>query len=212
MNRCKDHMCAGRRGADAHARRAGFLRNSQGGAAIEFGILAPLLLLMLLGTLEVGRAVNTDRHFSSAVATAGDLVAREKYMGTSSSGASGNLESMMKSIRHLMQPYDSSSLKLGIFSVQASATNAQNTKVVWSYNYNGMPNVPAKCTAYALPPNLVGKGGSVIVVEAYYQYKSLFGSYVPGFSSSMEWTDKSYHSPRNSCVDYVEGDNCTNSC
>ena len=58
----------------------------------------------------------------------------------------------------------------------------------------------------------VGKGGSVIVVEAKYEYKSLFGSYVPGFKATMPWTDKSYHSPRNACVDYVEGDNCTNSC
>lgn len=198
--------------SSAFARRAGFWRNTQGGAAIEFGFLAPLLLLMLLGTIEIGRAVNTDRHFTSAVGTAGDLVARERFLGSSPSGAEGNLESMMKSIRHLMQPYDSSDLKLGIFSVQASPTNADDTKVVWSYSYNGMPNVPAECSAYALPPNLVGKGGSVIVVEASYKYKSLFGSYVPGFSSTMDWTDKSYHSPRNSCVDYVEGDNCTNSC
>ena len=43
-------------------------------------------MLMLLGTVEGGRAVNTDRHFTSAVATAGDLVAREEYLGNSSSG------------------------------------------------------------------------------------------------------------------------------
>ncbi|MBZ0211589.1 MAG: pilus assembly protein [Hyphomicrobium sp.] len=191
--------------------RTRFGRDAHGGAAIEFGILAPLLLLMLLGTIEIGRAVNTDRHFTSAVATAGDLVAREEFLGTSDSGATANLNSMMDSIKHLMQPYDASSLKLGIYSVQASTTDASQTKVVWRYSYNGM-DVPAECTSYALPPNLVGKGGSVIVVEAEYKYKSLFGSYVPGFSDTMDWSDKSYHSPRNSCVDYVEGDNCTNSC
>jgi hypothetical protein len=41
--------------------------------------------------------------------------------------------------------------------------------------------VPAKCQAYALPPNLVNKGGSVIVVDAQYNFTPLFGNYVPGF-------------------------------
>ena len=52
----------------------------------------------------------------------------------------------------------------------------------------------------------------MIVVDATYIFKPLFGDFVPGFSAAMTWTNKSYHSPRNSCVDYVEGDNCTKSC
>ena len=57
-----------------------------------------------------------------------------------------------------------------------------------------------------------GAGGSVIVVDATYDFKTLFGDFVPGMSASMTWTDKTYASPRNLCVDYVEGDNCTKSC
>ena len=115
---------------------------------------------------------------------------------------------MMLSIKHMMQPYDATSLKLGVVSVRASPTDAADTKVVWSYSYNGM-QVPADCSAYSLPANIVGKGGSVIVVDATYVFKPLFGDFVPGISGAMTWTNKSYHSPRNSCVDYVEGDNCT---
>ncbi|MFA6140909.1 MAG: TadE/TadG family type IV pilus assembly protein [Hyphomicrobium sp.] len=191
--------------------RGMFWRNTQGAAAVEFGFLAPLLLLMLLGTIETARAVSTDRHFTSAVATAGDLVAREEYLGKTSTAAKSNLDSMMLSIKHLMQPYDSSSLKLAVFSVRASPDNASDTKVIWSYSYNGM-QVPADCSAYTLPSNIVGKGGSVIVVDSTYIFKPLFGDFVPGISGSMTWTSKSYHSPRNSCVDYVEGDNCIKSC
>ena len=97
-----------------------FWRDTQGAAAVEFGFLAPVLLLMLLATIETARAVSTDRHFTSAVATAGDLVAREEYLGKTSTAAKSNLDSMMLSIKHLMQPYDSSSLKLAVFSVRAS--------------------------------------------------------------------------------------------
>jgi Flp pilus assembly protein TadG len=190
-----------------------FGHDDRGAAAVEFGVLAPVMLLMLLGTIEGGRAVNTDRHFSSAVATAGDLVAREEYLGTSTSGAKSNLDSMTDSIEHLMKPYDASSLRIGIFSVQASSTDETKTKVVWSYSPSDhqMP-VPAKCSTYALPKDLVGKGESVIVVDAKYDFTPLFGSYVPGFGSLTEFKDKSYHSPRNSCVDYVKGDNCKSSC
>jgi Flp pilus assembly protein TadG len=184
----------------------------RGAAAVEFGFLAPLLMLMLLGIIEGGRAIQIDRQFTSAVNTAGDLVAREEYLGTSSSLATENLKDMMKSIQHLMAPYDPAKLKMGIFSVQASPNEASNTKVVWSFSHNGMPDVPTKCQAYALPPNLIGKGGSVIVVVAKYSFTPLFGDYVPGFGSLGELQEKSFHSPRNACVDYVKGDNCLNPC
>jgi Flp pilus assembly protein TadG len=188
-----------------------FARHSDGAAAVEFAFLAPLLLLMLLATIEIGRAVNTDRHFSAAVGTAGDLVAREEFLGKSKAAAASNLDSMMQSVQHLMRPYDASSLKLAVISVRASPTDATDTRVSWSYSHNGM-SAPADCSSYALPNNIVGKGGSVIVVDATYVFKPLFGDFVPGMSGAMTWTDKSYHSPRNSCVDYVEGDNCTKSC
>jgi len=188
-----------------------FRRDVSGAAAVEFAFLAPLLLLMLLATIEIGRAINVDREFTSATSTAGDLVAREEYLGTSTSAATANLDGMMLSIQHIMQPYDSSSLKLGVYSVRASTTDASDTRVEWAYPFNGM-SVPAKCQKYTLPANLVGKGESVIVVDSSFVFKPLFGDYVPGITGNMTWTDKSYHTPRNSCVDYVKGNNCVSSC
>jgi Flp pilus assembly protein TadG len=188
-----------------------FGRHSDGAAAVEFALLAPLLLLMLLATIEIGRAVNSDRHFTAAVGTAGDLVAREKFLGKSKSAARSNLDGMMQSVEHLMRPYDATSLKLAVISVRASTKKATDTRVSWAYSYNNMAT-PAECSTYALPNNIVAEGNSVIVVDATYEFKPLFGDFVPGFSGAMTWTSKSYHSPRNSCVDYVEGQNCTNSC
>jgi len=183
-------------------------RDKRGSAAVEFAFLAPLLTLMLLGTIELGRAINMHRVFTMATDSTGDLVAREQYVGTSSTAAQTNLDSMMLSIKQLMQPYDSTSLALGVISVQASPTNASDTRVVWSYSYNGY-TVPSKCATYALPAGFLATGGSVIVVVSSYIFKPLFTNVIPGMSGSMTWTDKSYHSPRNSCVDYVQGDNCS---
>jgi Flp pilus assembly protein TadG len=189
----------------------GFWRNTKGSALTEFAFLAPLLLLLLLATVEIGRAVDMDRHFTMATATAGDLVAREEFLGNSSTEAKTNLESMMKSIEHLMQPYEVSDLKLAVFSVRASTTDEKNTRVEWVYPHNGAP-APATCSSYTLPDGLIGKGGSAIVVESSYLFKPLFGDYVPGITGNMKWTDKSLHSPRNACVDYVKGDNCMWKC
>jgi Flp pilus assembly protein TadG len=181
--------------------------DTRGTAAVEFAFLLPLLTLMLLGTMELGRAINMDREFTMATGMTGDLVAREQFLGTSSTDAKNTLDSMMASIQHIMQPYDSSSLALGIFSVQASATNASDTRVVWSYSWNGK-TVPSKCATYTLPSGMLAKGGSTVVVESSFLFKPLFVNVIPGLST-MTWTDKSYHSPRNSCVDYVKGDNCS---
>lgn len=187
-------------------------RDASGNSAIEFGLLAPILMLMLLGTIEAGRAININRQFTTAVQTAGDLVAREEFLGTSKGGAKINLDAMMQSIRHLMQPYSSDELAIGIFSVQASPKDAADTKVTWNYSYKDKKSVPGECSNYSLPSHLVEKGGSVIVVDAEYKFDSIFGRYVPGFGALTRFTDKSYHSPRNSTVEYVKGDNGLNRC
>ncbi|HWK40237.1 MAG TPA: TadE/TadG family type IV pilus assembly protein [Hyphomicrobium sp.] len=187
-------------------------RDTSANSAIEFALLAPLVLLMLLGTIEAGRAINIERHFTSAVQTAGDLVAREEFLGTSKAGAQTNLDAMMQSIRHLMQPYNSDGLAIGIFSVQASSKNAGDTKVIWNYAYKNKKAVPGECSSYTLPNHLVEKGGSVIVVDAEYTYDSIFGRLVPGFGALSLFKDKSFHSPRNSTVEYVKGDNGVNRC
>ena len=183
-------------------------RCSQGAAATEFAYLSPLLILMLLGTIEIGRAVSMDRHFGLATSATGDLVAREEWLGTSDSDAQANLASMMGSIKHMMQPYDSSSLRLAVFQVRASPDDPNDTRVEWSYSYNGH-SAPSRCQTYPLPSGLIVEGGSAIVVESSYVFHPLFADFVPGISGDMTWTDKSIHSPRNSCVDYVKGHNCS---
>lgn len=180
----------------------------QAAAAVEFGYLAPILLLMLLGTIEIGRAINMHRHFSKVTAAVSDLVAREEWLGTSSSDAEANLASMMESIDHMMHPYDSSELQLGVFQVRASPDDANDTRIEWSYSYNGK-TVPSKCEVYTMPSGIIDKGESAIVVESSYIFHPLFANILPGSTGNMTWTDKSIHSPRNSCVDYVKGDNCS---
>lgn len=182
------------------------LRDVRGTAALEFAELAPILLLMLLGSIEVSRAVSMDRRFGMVTAMTGDLITREATIDDT------QLDAIMNIITFLMKPYDSSSLKAVVLSVKANPTNAADTKVDWAYSYpNGTPK-PANCSAYTLPANLVAAGGSVVVVETKYSYQPLFLSYIGDPMHAGVWTDKSTHSPRqSSCVD-KNGTNCVSAC
>ena len=179
-----------------------FKRDTAGVAAVEFGLLVPLLLIMFVGTLEIGQAVGLDRRVSMATASTADLIAREK------TASNASLDSVMEIVKHLLSPYDSQALSISVVSVKADPGNAANTRVEWSYSFQGA-SVPSKCSTYAMPAGLLGAGASAIIVEGKYDYQPLLVSYF--LSSNMTLQDKATVSPRNSCVDY-NNTNCVLTC
>lgn len=189
--------------ARAIARR--MKRDIRGVAAVEFGYIAPVMMLMLLGTIEVSRAVAMDRRFGLVTSMVADLVAREKKM------TAADLNAIYNIVAHIMAPYDSGTLKIKVIPVKASPTNAATTKVYAATtnrpSYHGATQ-PAKCSNYTLTSGLVAKGASVIVVETSYNYTPLITGSIIGASV---WTDKAILSPRNSCVDF-DDDNCVSTC
>ncbi len=182
------------------------LKNNVAGlAAVEFGLIAPIMLIMLIGTIEVSRAISMDRRFGLATAMVGDLVAREEDM------TADNLNAIYGIVEHVMEPYESSALKISVVPVKAASDDKTNTKVYAGTanrpSYNGM-SAPGTCSGYGLTAGLVDQGESVIVVESSYDYTPLI---VNDFIAAKTWTDKSVLSPRNSCVDF-DDDNCVSSC
>lgn len=190
-------------GLSAHSRR--LAHDRKGTAAIEFAHLAPVLLIMLLGSIEVSRAVSMDRRFGMVTAMTGDLITRESTVNDT------ELDAIMTIVSFLMQPYDSSTLKAKVISVKANPSNATQTKVDWAYSHGGI-SVPSRCSTYTLPTGLVSAGGSVVIVETQYSYTPLFTSWTGNHMGASTWTDKSTHSPRqSSCVDKM-GNNCVSDC
>jgi Flp pilus assembly protein TadG len=183
-----------------------FARDRRGIAAIEFGYLVPIILIMLVGTVELSRAVSMDRRFGQVTSMVADLVAREEKMSAADVRAIYNI------VDKVMSPFDASTLTVSIIPVKASPTNATNTRVYPATT--NRPSLPAsgaqlaKCSTYALTDGLVAKGASVIVVETSYVFTPLYVKYI---LDGATWHDKAYASPRNSCVDF-DGDNCVSSC
>lgn len=188
-------------------------RNQSGVAAIEFAMLAPLLMLMTWGTLEISRAVMTYKRFQRVVAMVGDLVAREKQLGTTSTEAKAELAGIMEFAKNVMRPFSTTPLKVAVMSVRSAPNPPNQTTIEWSYSFQGQP-VSACPTPKGMPAGMITPGNAAIVVEATYVYTPLLANLSAGWGgwgAAITWTDTITNSPRNSCVDYG-GMNCTGGC
>lgn len=171
-----------------------FTRDRRGVAAVEFGFIAPVLLFMLIGAVEVTRAVAIDRRVSVATNMVADLVAREEKL------TKDDVQAIYDVVERVMAPYDASQLKMSLIPVKSSPTDA--SKIVVYPETTNRPSLhgawqPPKCQPYALTPGLLATGDSLIVVESSYNFTPMLLGYVMGASV---WNDKAYAKPRNDCV------------
>jgi hypothetical protein len=150
-----------------------------------------------------------DRRLSTVSSMIGDLISREKNLG---SNPATTIAGMTRAIEHVMAPYDPSSLRLEIFPVMGFGEDGAQTKLYapsYTYDNGSVAQDRARCTTYSLPTGLVGQGGSVIVVKATYRYET--PTFATSLLSDATWHDGSTHSPRHACVDF-EANNCVVTC
>ncbi len=186
--------------------------DESGVAAIEFAFVAPILAIMLVGVIEVTRAISMDRRFNMITAMVGDLVSREKDLGND---PDASLAGMMDAIDHVMKPYDTSTLQIAVIPVMASISDPDDTFIYAPpYKHNGA-TAPGKCSSYPMDQGMLTAGATAIVIESAYQFTPLLVSstVTQDIFSGMNpsWEDKSIHSPRHSCIDF-ENNNCTPGC
>jgi Flp pilus assembly protein TadG len=193
-----------------------FVHDRRGVAAVEFAYIAPILLLMLMATFELSRAVSIDRRLNSVSAMASELVAREEKVDQT------DLKNIYRSLNHVMKPYDDSSLVVRLMQVRTGMKGT--TKVEWSSEINGtavggsgpLTTPYAACSVFNIDKELKQQGSRVVVAEVGYNYQPVFGSFiyrdfslaslkekrnnVQGLTGS--WSSKAYYSPRWNCVAY----------
>jgi Flp pilus assembly protein TadG len=179
--------------------------DERGIAAVEFGFIAPVLIFMFVGAVEVTRAVAIDRRFSVATNMVADLVAREEKM------SKDDVDAIYNVVERVMAPYDTATLKVSLVPVKSSTKDANKAFVYPELtnrpSYHGAAQ-PAKCQNYTLPAGLLTTDDSVIVVESQYSFTPLILGYVMGAS---QWKEKAYAKPRRSCVIF-DGNSCASSC
>ena len=180
-------------------------------AGIEFALIAPILMVMTLGTIEFSRALIVHKRFQRAASMVGDLVTREKQLWPSTTADSSatttdavnTLNGIALSVGHAMQPYSVSTFQFKVYQVWANMTSPTQTKVEWSYKSpigapgsNGTRGDPACASPRSVDQGVLQGNGRAIIVEATYTYSPLLKGLLPSLIHDMNWSDTMIMTPR----------------
>lgn len=161
----------------------GLCYNQQGISAVEFALIAPLMVLIYFGSIELNLMMRADRRVTTTASSLGDLTARL----TTASDA--DMQELFEAAVVLMQPYPAQSARLRITSVVDTGDGA--TRVDWSDGFNITPY--SKDALITVPTGLVPTPGSIIVAEVQYEYESTTGFVI---NTSRTLKDTFYLRPR----------------
>src|SRR6185312_13368310 len=110
-----------------------FLRSREGTVAIEFAFIAPVLILLFLGTIELCNALICRQKVTTMAASAADLVAQESTItGT-------QLNDVFTAINAIVYPYPTAGAQIVLTSVKQNPNNQTQYIVDWSKAQNTTP-------------------------------------------------------------------------
>lgn len=182
-------------------------RNAQGVAALEFAMVAPLMFMLFLGSVEFGQAISVDRRVTQAASSTADIVARAPSEGVTAA----QVDRDMSIVGQLIAPYNLGDLTVEVVSVKAQAVpgnpNALNYVVDWSRNNRGgTPYARNSPAPFGMPQGLMVAGESTIVGRAFYNYTPLIFSYFIKEAFTME--EIFYLRPRNGACVHLKPIHC----
>jgi len=163
-----------------------FGADRRGVAAIEFALIAPVMIMLYLGLAELTLAMMAERRASHAASVLADLVAQSSQMNTA------QMTDVFQVGDAILAPFPASTLNMRVTSVKADANAVP--KVVWSRG-DGMTALGAGATATAVPANLLAAGDSVIMAEVSYTWDSPLKTTIP---NALNFRQTFYLKPRKS--------------
>ena len=146
-------------------------RDERGVSAVEFALLAPVLIAFYFGMAEFCQGFMAQKRMGHVSAMVADLVAQEESVATA------NLDDIFDIGGLIMKPFATAALKQRVSSVTRTSGVA---RVDWSRG-DGM-TARAVNSTITLPTDLIANGESVIVSEATYDYDSPVDYFMPGIT------------------------------
>lgn len=151
-----------------------FFHDKRGVAALEFALIAPVLILLYLGSIEITGGIDTDRKLGRAASMVSDLVTQEQTTITKA-----QVSNIMNIAAATLLPYQRDTPQITVTAINVSATGTAT--VAWSRRrVNGVETRPFTIGSGAdLDANLRIPSTSVIRVD-------MSTAYVP----LLAWTIK----------------------
>jgi Flp pilus assembly protein TadG len=159
--------------------------DQRGVSALEFALIAPIMIVMFFGVAEVGQGIVAQRRVQHVGAAIGDLTAQAQSV------SNADLSNIFDAGGQIMTPLTTAKLSMRLTHVTTDAQ--QRPIVVWS-SATGTLSANPVGSVYTLPTGLVNAASqSVVISEATYPYVSPIGYVLP---NGMNFAIKSYLSPR----------------
>lgn len=162
--------------------------DQRGVSAIEFALIAPILILMYFGVGELCEAMMAQRRAAHAAAAIGDLATQSQTL------ASSDVSDIFAAASTIMAPFSTSPLKLRLTSVTMNSSSV--VKVDWSCTQGGLTAYTKAATYTGLPTGLVSASGdSIVVAEGQYNWASPAKYVLP---NGLNFSETFYLKPRKS--------------
>lgn len=161
-----------------------FRKHEGGLAALEFALVAPIMILLYMGMAELTMAMMAERQAAHSASVVGDLVAQSISMDATQMNDIFNVGNA------IMKPFPASSLSFRVTSVKADVNGIP--KVVWSQGH-GLGAMTAGATVGSFPANLLAAGDSVIEADVAYTYTSPIMQVLP---TPITYSNSFYLKPR----------------
>jgi Flp pilus assembly protein TadG len=136
----------------------------KGAGAVEFALVAPVLILLYIGSAEVSVALSVNKKVARAASTVADLVTQRQSVDKAF------LASMTDVVDSVMAPYGESPIKLRITGIKIDGKG--KAKVDWSWDQDGKTPYARNVTA-EIPDDLKIDDSYLVRAELDYDHKLL---------------------------------------
>lgn len=171
----------------------------RGVSAVEFALIAPLMVLMLFGSAEASLAVTVDRKTTLAASTLGDLAAQTDLVACAELAQIGTVT------RQVFEPYSGANATMVVASLKldAGAAKVEWSKFLRTDTSTGTvlcDDVPSTHSLYVgktvtIDTSLFATGGGLVVGDVEMVHTSIGTSFI---ANNMKLHERFYLRPRKS--------------
>lgn len=175
----------GQKGLNLLLRR--LFRDRRGVGAIEFAIVAPVLILLYVGSAEVSVAMSINKKVARASSTIADLISQNSCVKTTF------LTGMSDVAKAIMSPYNESVPQIKVTEIQIDGSGSATVR--WSWDQNG--NTPyAAASAVTVPADLIVDNTDLVRTELSFVHHIIMPGALDFGYSSLTMKKTYYLRPR----------------
>lgn len=179
-----------------------FKRDDRGALVAEFGLMLPVMMILVMCGGEMGRFMLLNQKMDRAATTMADLVSQEETMTTA------KLTTLYSVVTPTMTPFATGTKSTMI--VSAITLVGSTATVKWQRTGAGTLSKTSKIGtqggAATLPTGMtVATGETIIVVEMYYDFTTLFvpNTYTIGVIENQTLYHRAFFRPRIGALDTI---------